>query len=297
MMSATLKGELLELFGDIKASSKKPKKTARINTGVATNDLIHSAYLDSNDAVFPLILKLHVSKGAKIGDVTFGKGVFWKRVDRSQYSLYLSDLKPTGLPSGVRGGTDSRCLPYASNFLDALVFDPPYMHTPGGTAHNGHQNFEAYYANNIESDDLRANEGFTTPKYHEAVLDLYFRTAREAWRVLREEGIFIVKCQDEICTNRQRLTHIEITNEFEKYGFVVEDLFVLVRSGKPGVSRLKSRQYHARKNHSYFMVYRKPKAKKRPTTKIQAGVNVSHSVKKSPKGLIAKGGNSCQSFA
>lgn len=270
-MSATLRGELLELFEDTSVSGKKSKKTARINTGVATNDLIHSAYLGSNDAVFPLILKLYVPEGAKVGDVTFGKGVFWKQVDRSRYSLYLSDLKSKDLPSGVRGGVDSRRLPYAPNFLDALVFDPPYMHTPGGTAHNGHQNFEAYYANNVESDDLRSNEGLTTPKYHEAVLDLYFRTAREAWRVLREEGIFIVKCQDEICTNRQRLTHIEITNEFEKYGFVVEDLFVLLRSGKPGVSRLKNRQYHARKNHSYFMVYRKPKCGRMSVSKHSNG--------------------------
>jgi hypothetical protein len=45
--------------------------------------------------------------------------------------------------------------------------------------------------------------------------------------------------------------------EYETYGFEVEDLFVVMRTNKPGVSRLLHRQYHARKNHSYFMVYRK----------------------------------------
>ncbi len=44
-----------------------------------------------------------------------------------------------------------------------MVFDPPYMHTPGGTAHDGHQNFEQYYKNN--------GEKLTALKYHEAVLD------------------------------------------------------------------------------------------------------------------------------
>jgi hypothetical protein len=39
-------------------------------------------------------------------------------------------------------------------------------------------------------------------------------------------------------------------------GFVVEDLFVVVRMNKPGVSRI-LRQVHALKNHSYFLVFRK----------------------------------------
>jgi hypothetical protein len=250
-----------------KTIEKKSKKTKRVNTGVATNNLVHSAYVDSNDAVFPGVLALYVAPGASIADVTYGKGVFWKNIDLDKYEIYFSDLKRTGIPDFVDGGIDSRKLPYGEESMDALVFDPPYMHTPGGTAHNGHQNFENYYANNAEQDHdvveqiWRETNG-NPPKYHEAVLDLYFRSAREALRVLKPNGIYIVKCQDEVCTNRQRLTHVEITIELEKQGFLTEDLFVVVQTGRPGVSRLKTKQYHARKNHSYFMVYRKPKAKK-----------------------------------
>jgi hypothetical protein len=39
----------------------------------------------------------------------------------------------------------------------------------------------------------------------------------------------------------------------------VEDLFVVMRMNKPGVSRM-LRQVHARKNHSYFLVFRKSKS-------------------------------------
>ncbi len=248
---------------------KKPKKTNRINKGKSTNDLIFSAYQGSNDQVFPLILELYVPYQSRIADITYGKGVFWKNVDLSRYNLAASDLKISNLPSGCKGGIDSRKLPYDNESFDAIVFDPPYMHTPGGTAHNGHQNFEEYYANNVDQDQRVIKEIWeetngNPPKYHEAVLDLYFRTAKEAWRVLKKDGIFIVKCQDEVCANTQRLTHIEITVEFEKYGFITEDLFVVMRKNKPGVSRLKNKQQHARKNHSYFMVYRKPK--KKPNT-------------------------------
>jgi hypothetical protein len=255
----------------------KEKKTNRVNNGFATNQLIHSAYHESNDRVFPHILELYVHRYANVADVTYGKGVFWKRVDRTSYNLFFSDLKKKGLPKDVKGGIDSRKLPYGDSSLDALVFDPPYMHTPGGTAHNGHQNYEKYYANNADisleiiKQILEETEG-NPPKYHEAVLDLYFRSGKEAYRVLKDDGIYIVKCQDEVCANRQRLTHIEITNQLAKYGFIVEDLFVVIRKNKPGVSRLLKRQYHARKNHSYFMVYRKPAPKR---TRVKRALNPS----------------------
>lgn len=249
-------------------SLKKSKKTDRVNTGVATNDLVHSAYVGSNAEVFPNVLKLYVPDGAVIADVTYGRGVFWRNVNLDDYEIHFSDLKKTGIPEFVRGGTDSRKLPYGDASMDAVVFDPPYMHTPGGTAHNGHQNFEGYYANNAEYDpdvvqQIWEDTNGKPPKYHEAVLDLYFRSAREAMRVIKPNGIYIVKCQDEVCANRQRLTHLEITVELERMGFVTEDLLVVVQTGRPGVSRLKNKQYHARKNHSYFMVYRKPKEKRR----------------------------------
>jgi hypothetical protein len=217
----------------------RQKKTNRVARGVTTNELIFSAHVGTNDEVFPQILSLYVPKGSKVADVTFGKGVFWKRVNSKDYDFYPSDIKD---------GIDCRNLPYGNNIFDAVVFDPPYMHTPGGTAHNGHQNYEDYYKNNWSSN--------STKKYHEAVLDLYFTAANEAWRILRGDGVYIIKCQDEVCANRQRLTHVEIINELTRKGFVVEDLFVVVRRNKPGVSRV-LKQVHARKNHSYFLVFRK----------------------------------------
>ena len=229
-------------------SATKPPEVARKKrkspAGISTNDLVMSGYAATNDEVFPHVLSLYVELGATVADVTFGKGVFWRRVPSGAYRLLKSDLST---------GVDARRLPYDEKSLDAVVFDPPYMHTPGGSAHSNHQNYEAYYRN---------NEASSEKKYHEAVLDLYFTAAREAWRVLREGGIYIVKCQDEVCANQQRLTHVELINELAKYGFVSEDLFVVLRNAKPGVSRL-LRQAHARKNHSYFLVFLKPKGRKR----------------------------------
>ena len=222
------------------ATPVKPKKTNRVARGVATNNLIFSAYTGTNDEVFPNVLELYVPPGSKVADVTFGQGVFWKKVDKSRYKVRSSDIST---------GVDCRALPYDNASFDCVVFDPPYMHTPGGTAHQNHQNFELYYVNNAASNGEK--------KYHEAVLDLYFRGGREAYRVLRPGGILIIKCQDEVCANKQRLTHVEVINELIGRGFIVEDLFVVIRRNRPGVSRV-IRQVHARKNHSYFVVFRKP---------------------------------------
>ena len=213
--------------------------------GIATNDLVFSARVGNGADVFPDILALYAPPGSVVADVTYGKGVFWRRAPADAYCLLATDLAVDGV--------DCRNLPYRDGTIDCVVFDPPYMHSPGGTAHVNHQNYEGYYRNN------RANSG---KKYHEAVLDLYFTAAREAWRVLRPGGVYIVKCQDEVCAGVQRLTHVELINELTSYGFAVEDLFVVVRRGRPGVSRM-LRQAHARKNHSYFLVLIKPKGRKR----------------------------------
>ena len=113
-----------------------------------------------------------------------------------------------------------------------------------------HSSFRNAYSSGV------AKEGGLRAKYHEAVTETYVRASIEAYRVLKDDGIFIVKCQDEVSANRQRLTHVEIITACEKLGFYVEDIFVVVRSNKPVISRLK-KQKHARKNHSYFLVMRK----------------------------------------
>jgi tRNA G10 N-methylase Trm11 len=213
---------------------------------VATNDLIVTAYQGVNADVFPHVLALYVPHGSQIADVTYGRGAFWKAIPSRQYHVVASD---------VTTGVDCRQLPYADASFDCVVLDPPYMHTPGGTAHVAHQNFEQYYQNNGTGNSTGA-------KYHEAVLELYFAASREAWRVLRPGGILILKCQDEVCACKQRLTHVEIINELTAVQFYVEDLFVLMRTNRPGVSRI-LKQRHARKNHSYFLVFRKRPCKTR----------------------------------
>jgi hypothetical protein len=236
-----------DLFGHLEASGKR-----RIQGGEATSDVVVSAHIGGNAEIFPKLLNLHVPKGAKIADITWGQGVFWKNVPKDDYEVHGTDLKT---------GVDCRKLPYKNESYDCIVFDPPYMegffrrdkrHLGGSGTHSA---FRRAYSNGAATE-----EG--GPKWHAAVVHLYEEGGKEAARVLKNNGIYIVKCQDEVSANRQWLTHVEIINAYSKLGFYARDLFVVVRPNQPGVSRL-IKQVHARKNHSYFLVFQKCKSTKK----------------------------------
>lgn len=219
------------------------KKKRKSPEGITTSNVVVTAHMGTNAEVFPQILSLHVAPGSVIADVTYGKGVFWRHVPKDRYKV---------IPTDIETGVDCRALPYKDGTIDCVVLDPPYMEgfyrrVTGHMAGSGtYSAFRKYYSSGEETTN--------GPKYHAAVLDFYFRAGKEAHRILKTNGVLIVKCQDEVSANTQHLTHIEITNEFHLMGFHPKDLFVVVRSNKPAVSRLKN-QVHARKNHSYFLVF------------------------------------------
>lgn len=216
--------------------------------GVATSDLILSAHVAGNADVFPQILSLHVPPGSTVADVTHGRGVFWRNVE-ADYDILASDIET---------GVDCRDLPYDDGQVDCVVLDPPYMegfyrvdeNTLAGSGTHGA--FRSYYSNGGEAPAGGA-------KYHAAVLAMYVASGEEASRVLRHKGILIVKCQDEVSAGKQWLTHVEIINDYVANGFYARDLFVVVRANRPAASRILN-QVHARKNHSYFLVFEKKSA-------------------------------------
>lgn len=243
---------------------KHESTVRRTQGGITTTNVVVSAHIDNNDTVFKEILDLYVPINSVIADVTFGLGVFWNKIDLDKYTLIASDLylKESTREKfpflNIRDNVDCKELPYEDYCFDALVLDPPYMegfyrrteNHVGGTG--THSSFRKAYSSG------EAKEGGLRFKYHDAVTETYVRASIEAYRVLKNNGIYIVKCQDEVSANKQRLTHVEIITACEQLGFYVEDIFIVMRNNKPVVSRLK-KQTHARKNHSYFIVMRKMK--------------------------------------
>lgn len=224
---------------------KSLQKKRRTQSGISTSDVILSTHHGDNAGIFPDILALHVPLGSTIADITYGKGAFWRNIDQSNYDLKKSDLKL---------GQSWTNLPYLNTSIDAVIFDPPYMEglyrktneaLAGTGTHSAFQN--AYSNSSVQS-------GQEVRKYHDAVLQAYLSVLPELKRILKPSGKFIVKCQDEVSANRQKLTHVELIWAYEHQGFYCKDIFVVMRRNAPAVSRL-LKQEHARKNHSYFLVF------------------------------------------
>lgn len=221
--------------------------------GEADDELILSAYRADSSELFPKILDLHVDDGARIADTTHGTGVFWKNIDLESRGMELvtSDIKQK--TDGLSMIGDCRALPLQDDSLDCMILDPPYAEgyyrrNQDHMAGNGsHKSFRDTYSGG------RAYDG--AGKYHQAVLETYFEGGHEAERVLGDDGVLIIKIMDEVSSNTQELAHIQVTNYYEEeLDFYTKDLFIQVRKEKPSVVGM-NRQVHARKNHSYFLVY------------------------------------------
>ena len=194
---------------------------------------LYSSQVGDNSLLFSRVFPFYVPVGAKVADVTYGKGTFWKKLDMSQWDFHKSDLMT------CENRYDFRCLPYSADSFDAVIFDPPYVHDPG----------------NMHINPAYQNKETTKGFYHKDIINLYDQGMVEAVRVLKTSGLLFVKCMDEIESSKQKMSHIEIYDIALRLKMTCEDLFVLTRTHQPVIQIKKQR--HARKNHSYLWVFRK----------------------------------------
>ena len=190
---------------------------------------------DSSD-IFPDILQLYVPFGSYVFDMTYGKGVFWKKAS-SSYKLLKNDIdEDLG-----QCHYDFRNLPdeWMETF-DCVVFDPPY----GSISSNKKSEVGERYNNN-----------YNGLKSIDDLMRLYYAGIMEAKRILKSEGILIVKCSDQISGGKQRRIHDEILQFAKGLWFIDEDLFVLMQKGVPTMRH--DYRLHARKNNSFLWVFRK----------------------------------------
>ena len=68
------------------------RERRRVRNGKPSNNLVFSAYAEGNDDVFRHVISLYVASGSIVADVTYGKGVFWRRIPEDLYRLRPSDI-------------------------------------------------------------------------------------------------------------------------------------------------------------------------------------------------------------
>lgn len=170
-------------------------------------------------------------------DVTYGRGIWWNWVTPLAPMRFTShDLR--------QDGVDYRMLPEADQCMDVVAFDPDYI-APGGrkTSTIGEFNDRYGLARDYES-----------PAALQASINA---GVWECTRVLRPQGILLVKCTNYISSGKVWLGEYHTIESGINAGLVVEDIAVHVGAPGPQPKR-DTRQQHLRSNSSRLIVFRKP---------------------------------------
>lgn len=173
-------------------------------------------------------------------DSTYSIGNFYKNtgIDEPKYKF---DINPQ--VEGVEFG-DSRHLPLSNNSINCMMFDPPFLATTGKSlAENKNNNI--------------INKRFGVYPSEQELHQFYIDSLKEAYRILKDKGILIFKCQDKISSGKQYMSHCFIHDEAIKIGFYPKDMFVLLAKNRLVADWQLKNQKNARKFHSYFWVFEK----------------------------------------
>lgn len=182
------------------------------------------------------VAKLYATNDPNIADLTYGKGVFWRKTP---------DLRVLGsdMVTQPKRPYDFRDLPYADAAFDIAVLDPPYIHSPGK-----HQT------------DSRYQNAATTKGmlWRDLRQQLYIPGMREAMRIVKPAGGQVwVKCKDQVQSGMHRWCHAELLHDALELGLYPRDLFILIAKSRTSNKRW-SVQHHARKPHSFLWVFQRP---------------------------------------
>ena len=182
------------------------------------------------------VSRLYAQGDPKIADLTWGKGVFWRKCPHLR--VFGSDMITE--PKRPHNFTD---LPYRDATFDIAVLDPPYIHSPGNHQ-TDHRYQNAATTKGMLWNDLREQ--------------LYVPGLKEAKRIVRPgTGLIWVKCKDQVQSGMQRWCHIDLCADAVRLGLYPRDLFILVAKARTANGRWSS-QHHARKPHSYLWVFQRP---------------------------------------
>lgn len=191
----------------------------------------------SQSEIIKNILKLHVPDGKIDCDATFGYGGFYKDIPKPEYSFDINPRAPE------IQSADCRTLPLGDASINSIIFDPPFLATKG-------KSFEAENGNII-------NKRFSVFPDEKSLHQFYIDSMKEFYRILTDNGILIFKCQDKVSSGTQYLSHVFIINQAVSIGFYPVDIFVLLAKSRLTAKWQMKNQLHARKFHSYFLVFRK----------------------------------------
>jgi tRNA G10 N-methylase Trm11 len=139
---------------------------------------------------------------------------------------------------------DARHLPLEDESLSCMILDPPFLATKGKSL-------------SAKNKSNRINRRFGVYPDEKSLHQCYADMLREAYRLLKKDGILIFKCQDKVSSGKQYMSHVFVAKTAVEMGFYPKDLFVLLSKNRLVAGWQIRNQKHARKYHCYFWVFQK----------------------------------------
>lgn len=170
-------------------------------------------------------------------DCTYSKGVFYKDISKPKLKF---DINPQ---DGV-AYADCRHLPLQDQSINCMMYDPPFLATKGKSLQK-------------EDDSNLMAKRFGVYPTEKELFEFYADSLSEFKRVIAPKGVLIIKCQNKVSSGKQILSHVWFINEAKSWGFCCEDIFILLAKSRLTPEWQVKNQKHARKFHSYFLVFRR----------------------------------------
>lgn len=197
-----------------------------------------SVWAGEDSDLLEKLLTFYPRKSPKrILDATINGGRFWRGSKRPIIGL---DNEASHGPSIV---ADNTAMPFGDDSFDVVVYDPPHIPNQG---RDKQKDF-----------NTRFGLGHRSPKENGYTFShTYPPFVKEAYRVLKPEGILLCKITDYIHHHRYQWAHIDFVQAASGVGFQACDCIIKIRKG-PIIDPRWKVAYHTRRQHCYWLVFRK----------------------------------------
>jgi SAM-dependent methyltransferase len=177
------------------------------------------------------------TKPKKILDATVNRGRFWRGSTRPVTGM---DIDPRFNPDVVANNTD---MPFRDREFDVVVYDPPHIPNQGKDNEKDFNDRFGLVLRSVKENGYTFSHTF--PPF-----------VREAYRVLKPEGILLCKIADYVHHHRYQWAHIDLVVAARDVGFTPCDCIVKIRKG-PIIDPKWKTAHHSRRQHCYWLVFRK----------------------------------------